>query len=126
VKKRHLISLFLAFCLFVLISNVVFGAEYVIKLSHSLSTTEPAHKAMLYFAENVYERTNGEVEIEVYSGDSLGPAPEIYEQLRMGSSLIMHSDFGYLSDYVPDLGVLVGPFLVDNPDNFDKILNSYY
>src|SRR5690606_16711150 len=33
-------------------------------------------------------------------------------------------DPGYLSDYIPDFGILNGPYLIDDPSEFKKILTS--
>ena len=34
------------------------------------------------------------------------------------------ADAGYLSDYYPDIGVLNGPYLLADVNDFDKILKS--
>ena len=95
-----------------------------LKLGHVTSTVEPIHQAFMFFAENVGKRTNGKVKVEVYPSASLGTNKEMYEQARIGAPVIANVDPGYLSDYVPDLGVMNGPYLVVNPYDFNKILES--
>lgn len=46
------------------------------------------------------------------------------EQVRQGAPIIQLADAGFMSDYVPDFGVLNGPYLIDKPEDFKKLLNS--
>jgi TRAP-type transport system periplasmic protein len=98
--------------------------EIHIRLAHSLSTTEPAHLAAEYFAANVAERTEGRVEISVHPGEQLGTGREVNEMIRQGLNVMNLTDPGYLADFVPDVGVLNGPYLLSDPLAFPKILQS--
>ncbi|MGH8810629.1 MAG: C4-dicarboxylate TRAP transporter substrate-binding protein [Advenella sp.] len=98
--------------------------EIKIRFAHSLSPTEPAHRAAEYFAKNVEERTKGKVKITVYPAEQLGPGKDINEMIRQGANVMNITDAGYLSDYVPDVGVLHGPYLVRTPEEYEKILGS--
>jgi TRAP-type transport system periplasmic protein len=95
-----------------------------IRFAHSLSTTEPAHQAAEFFARNVGERSNGRVKIEVFPGEQLGSGRDVNEMIRQGANVMNVTDPGYLSDFVPDIGILNGPYLVDNFDQFGKLLDS--
>ncbi|HET6467117.1 MAG TPA: TRAP transporter substrate-binding protein DctP, partial [Geminicoccaceae bacterium] len=98
--------------------------EYTIRLAHSLSSTEPAHLAAEYFAKNVGERTGGRVEITVFPGEQLGSGKDVNQMIRQGANVMNITDPGYLSDFVPDVGVLNGPYLLEKPEDFKKILES--
>jgi tripartite ATP-independent transporter DctP family solute receptor len=98
--------------------------EVRIRFAHSLSTTEPAHLAAEYFAKNVAERTRGRVQIQVFPGEQLGPGKDINEMIRQGANVMNITDPGYLSDFVPDIGVLNGPYLVAGPKDYEKLLAS--
>lgn len=100
------------------------AADYSIKFAHSLSTSEPAHLAAEFFARNVTERSQGRLEIEVFPGEQLGSGKEVNEMIRQGANVMNLTDAGYLSDFVPDVGVLNGPYLVKRPEDFKKILAS--
>ncbi len=86
-----------------------------IRFAHSLSTTEPAHLAAEYFAKNVAARTNGKVQIQVFPSEQLGSGKEVNEMIRQGANVMNITDPGYLSDFVPDIGVLNGPYLIKDP-----------
>lgn len=98
--------------------------EIKIRFAHSLSPTEPAHLAAEYFAKNVAERTNGKVQITVYPAEQLGPGKDVNEMIRQGANVMNLTDAGYLADFVPDVAVLHGPYLVRTPQEYEKILAS--
>ncbi|HEX2543130.1 MAG TPA: C4-dicarboxylate TRAP transporter substrate-binding protein [Caldimonas sp.] len=98
--------------------------EIRIRFAHSLSATEPAHQAAEYFAKNVAARTNNRVQIQVFPGEQLGPGKEVNEMIRQGANVMNITDPGYLSDFVPDIGVLNGPYLIKDPKDYEKLLAS--
>lgn len=122
--KKHFTK---AFGVAILASSVAysaFAADYTLRLAHALTTSEPMHAASEFYAERVKELSDGRIEIEVFPNSQLGSNLDVYEQVRMGSPIIQISDPGYLSDYVPDFGVLNGPYLLDDPADFQKLLDS--
>ncbi len=118
---RLITGLALALCL---AAGSASAADYTIKFAHSLSSTEPANQAAEYFAKNVAERTNGRVQITVFPGEQLGSGKEVNEMIRQGANVMNLTDPGYLSDFVPDVGILNGPYLLKKPEDFKKILAS--
>lgn len=104
-----------------LISTYAHAADFEIRLGHVTSDKEPIQEAIEKFAANVEERSEGRVEITIFPNGQLGTNPEVYEQLRAGAPIMTVSDPGYLSDFVPDFGVLGGPYLMDDPLQFAKL-----
>ncbi len=103
----------------------VFAQDNIrIRFAHSLSTTEPAHLAAEFFAKNVAQRTNNRVQIQVFPSEQLGPGKEVNEMIRQGANVMNITDPGYLSDFVPDIGVLNGPYLIKDPKDYAKLLGS--
>lgn len=95
-----------------------------IRFAHSLSSTEPAHLAAEFFAKNVAQRTGNKVQIQLFPGEQLGPGKEVNEMIRQGANVMNITDPGYLSDFVPDIGVLNGPYLIKDPKDYNKLLAS--
>lgn len=104
--------------------GVASAQEFKIRLSHSLSTSEPAHLASEFLAKNVSQRTNGRVSIEVFPGQQLGSEKDVNEMMRQGANLITVTDAGYLSDFVPDMGIMAGPYLFKTPEDQTKLISS--
>ena len=95
-----------------------------IRLAHSLSTSEPAHAAAEFFARNVATRTNNKVQIQVFPSEQLGSGKEVNEMIRQGANVMNITDPGYLSDFVPDIGVLNGPYQINDPKDYTRLLAS--
>ena len=95
-----------------------------LRLAHSLSTSEPAHIAAEFFAKNVAQRTNNRVQIQVFPSEQLGSGKDVNEMIRQGANVMNITDPGYLSDFVPDIGVLNGPYLINDPKDYAKLLAS--
>lgn len=100
------------------------AADYTFRLAHVTSDKEPIQDAMERFAAAVAERTGGAVDIPIFANAALGSNPEVFEQIRAGAPVISISDPGYLSDFVADFGVLGGPYLMEDPRDFAKIIDS--
>jgi len=98
--------------------------EFAFRVAHVVAPTEPMNIAAEHFAKLVEERSGGRIEVEVFPAGQLGGNVEIAEQVRLGAPIIHITDPGYLSDFVPDFGVLNGPYLVDDPADFMKVLVS--
>ena len=105
-------------------SLAVSAQEIKIRFAHSLSPSEPAHQAAEFFAKNVAARTGGKVQITVFPAEQLGPGKDVNEMIRQGANVMNITDPGYLSDFVPDVGVLNGPYLIKTPADYEKLLAS--
>jgi tripartite ATP-independent transporter DctP family solute receptor len=106
------------------IATPLFAADYTIRLANSLSPGEPTNAAAAFFAEEVAKRTEGRVEIQVFPAQQLGSEKDVNQMMRQGAPMISVTSSGYLSDFVPDIGVLEGPYLLDDPAQFDTLVNS--
>jgi tripartite ATP-independent transporter DctP family solute receptor len=109
---------------FAVFATAASAQDIKIRFAHSLSSTEPAHLAAEYFAKNVAARTGNKVQIQVFPGEQLGTGKEVNEMIRQGANVMNITDPGYLQDFVPDIGVLNGPYIVKDPKEFDKLLAS--
>lgn len=96
----------------------------VLKLNHVQSNTDPVQAAFLDLADMVKERSNGSIEIQVYANSELGSNKDNIEQIVSGASLIAVGDTGFLADYVPDTGIMNGPFLYGSYEDLIKLSES--
>ncbi len=98
--------------------------KVVLKLGHVLSNNDPAHAAFEELAKNVSERSEGSIEIQVYANSELGSNKDNLEQIKNGAYIIAVADSALMSDYVPDYGIMNGPFLYKSNDDLQKLFNS--
>ena len=118
------IKMFVTIIISLTATKSILAADYNFKFGTVSADTEPLLDAMRYMAKNIEERSEGRIEIDVYGGAVLGTNKEVYEQVKNGAMVMTIADAGYLSDYYPDIGVLNGPYLLADVNDFDKILKS--
>ena len=107
-----------------IVHTQIVAQDHTFRLAHVTSDKEPLQAAMEEFVKNVESRTGGRVGIEIFANAQLGSNPEVFEQVRAGAPIITVSDPGYLSDFIADFGVLGGPYLMEDPLDFQKIVDS--
>ena len=99
-------------------------AKYTLKFNHVQTATEPYHLAWLEWAKAVNERTNGEVNIEVYHSAQLGVEEDIIEQMRMGAPVGQSSDPARMGNYVREFSMMNLPYFVDSLEEVEKLSAS--
>jgi tripartite ATP-independent transporter DctP family solute receptor len=124
IGRTVVIKLISAVAAVALLAGGASAQEIKIRLAHSLSATEPAHTAAEFFSKNVKERSKGRVQVDVFPGEQLGSGKDVNEMIRQGANVMNITDPGYLSDFVPDMGVLNGPYVVKDQKEFTKLLAS--
>ncbi|ABR47493.1 TRAP dicarboxylate transporter, DctP subunit [Alkaliphilus metalliredigens QYMF] len=97
-------------------SNEEGAKTYSLKLGNVLADDDPITLGMRKMAENVKERTNGEVVIDVYPSSQLGDTANVLEQAISGSNVGIIIDTGMLADYVPEMAIYTAPYIFDNVD----------
>ncbi len=100
------------------------AADFEFRLGHPLQPSDATQTAMLSFADAVRERTDGRVEITVFPADQLGNQKEVGEMLVQGANVMQFTDYLFLSEWVPDAGILQAPFLLNELDDWYKLAES--
>jgi len=94
----------------------------VLKLAHGLDTTHPVHKAMVFMAEKVREKSGGKLRIDIYPSETLGNEKECIEQLQMGALAMTKTSSAPLESFVPIMKVLAMPYLFKDSEHCWKTL----
>ncbi|MDW7673880.1 MAG: C4-dicarboxylate TRAP transporter substrate-binding protein [Bacillota bacterium] len=97
---------------------------YTVKVGYENHPGEPVDLAVNEWKRLAEERSNGKLIIEIYPSSQLGSKVDAIEQMQLGTNIIYIADAGFLMDYVPDLGILSGPYLVESFDDLFKVLDS--
>lgn len=82
-----------------------------LKIGHGLDQSHPVHKAMLYMAEKVDEKSGGKMQITVYPSQQLGTERECLELLQIGSLAMTKVSSSVLEGFVPDFKVFSLPYI---------------
>jgi tripartite ATP-independent transporter DctP family solute receptor len=94
----------------------------VLKLAHGLDTAHPVHKAMVFMADKVREKSRGRLRIDIYPGEQLGTERECIEQLQIGALDMTKTSSSPLESFVPKMMVLGLPYLFRDSEHYWKVL----
>ncbi|MDC3423420.1 C4-dicarboxylate TRAP transporter substrate-binding protein [Aquibacillus sp. 3ASR75-11] len=92
---------------------------YSINIAFGNQPDEPIGKLASKWKELAEEKSDGRLELKLYPSSQLGAEKDVVEQAVMGNNVIVMAGYDFLMDYVPDVGILTAPYLVDN---FDELL----
>jgi tripartite ATP-independent transporter DctP family solute receptor len=96
----------------------------VLKIGHSLDVDHPVHKAMIFMAERLKEKSAGKVIVQIYPGEQLGSEREMIEQVQMGSLDVTKVSTSPLESFVPIMSVFGVPYLFRDSDHFWNVLDG--
>lgn len=88
-------------------------ASYTLRVGHSHSESEVPHTEMVAMAAAIEERTNGDVDVEIYASNSLGSNEDTLEQARMGTNIAVYCDPGRLDTYLPGISAISAPYVIE-------------
>ncbi len=97
----------------------VSGDAIVLKLGVSTNEEDPRTKAAKSFADEVSEKTNGAVAVEIYTSGQLGGDADLINSIALDSGTcdIIITDASNFATYEPKMGISALPFLFED---FDK------
>ncbi|MEO8410407.1 MAG: C4-dicarboxylate TRAP transporter substrate-binding protein [Propionivibrio sp.] len=108
--KRKLLGMLVGAAL-CLAAGTALAADFVIKVAYENNPGEPVDQAVKEWARLFAEKTGGKGELKLYPSSQLGSKKDVMEQMKLGSGIITIADGGFFADYVPDFGILMGPYL---------------
>lgn len=112
------------YCLYFFLPFTIQAKPLSIKVAYENNPGEPLDVVMRYWAEILNKKSNGEITLVLYPSSQLGSKQDVTEQAMMGMNVITLTDVAFLADYEPDLGILFGPYLTDDPQKLFKIYES--
>ncbi len=96
----------------------------VLKMGHSLDVEHPVHKAMIFMAEKLEEKSAGKVILQVYPGEQLGSEREMIEQVQMGLLDMTKVSTSPLESFIPAFSVFSVPYLFRDSEHLWNVLNG--
>ena len=125
-KRLWLISCLVILGVFICFSATGFAAtaKYNWKLASVLPDSHPVHKALVYFAEQVGEKTKGEVKITVFPAGQLGQEKDYIEGVKVGAIEITKVSSAPLGQFAPSLQVVSLPFIWRNDAHQHAVLDG--
>ena len=95
-----------------------------LRLGHGLDVSHSVHKAMVKMAEDLLERSDGKLKLEIYPSQQLGTERECLELLQIGSLDMTKVSVGVLENFAPKMKVLGLPFLFRDREHSFAVLDG--
>ena len=100
------------------------AAEYTFSFAHVLIEDTPNGQAALRFKEEVEEKSEGRIQINVLPAAQVGGDVEIIEQIQMGLVDIGIPPTATLGNFEPRMQILDLPFLLPDYDTMVQVLDG--
>ena len=123
VANKKLLGMLLGAVLSFGMGNAL-SAQYSIKVAYENNPGEPIDKAVHEWARLFAQKTGGKGELKLYPSSQLGSKKDVMEQMKLGSAIITIADGGFFADYVPDFGILMGPYLGKDYNDIFKLAKT--
>ncbi|MGL4785640.1 MAG: sialic acid TRAP transporter substrate-binding protein SiaP [Cetobacterium sp.] len=102
---------------------VAFGANekvYKLKMGLVANTSSNEYKAAEYLANNLKEKSNGQIIVELYPGAQLGDDRSMLEQLSAGVLDMGFAEIGRFNIFFPEAQVYSLPYVIQDFDHMKK------
>ncbi len=76
------------------------------------------------FADDVFEKTGGRLQIDVFPGNALGAEADILANLQTGEVAMAHQSFSLLTQYNEDFNVMDLPFIFDSKEHLARFMET--
>jgi len=86
----------------------------IIKFSHVGTPDDARNKAALIFKEMVESKTDGAIQVEIFTGGQLGGDRDAIEGLKIGTIQMTVAGAGIFANFEPKMGITALPFLFEN------------
>jgi tripartite ATP-independent transporter DctP family solute receptor len=98
--------------------------EVILKLGHGLDVVHPVHRAMVYMAERVSEKSDGKMIVEIFPNEQLGNEKECIEAMQLGYLAMTKTSTAAMESFVPKMQVFGIPYLFRDSEHFWAAVKS--
>ena len=103
-------------------SGAALAQETVLRLGHDQVTAHTYQATTEFFAERVAELTNGEVEIRIFPGATLGTETSMLQEVISGNLDLSLSTTANASSFVQPFGMLSVSYLFSDGEHFKRAI----
>jgi tripartite ATP-independent transporter DctP family solute receptor len=122
--KKYLFPLLIVSFFIVWFLTPAHGAPIIIRIGHDGSTTQPYHPALELTAKIIAERTNNEVNLQIFPSGQLGSQQEQMLATIQGTQEMWMSNPAWLAQYAPKICILGCAYLFRDLDHMYKVLRG--
>ena len=105
-------------------SSTASGTTYTLRFAHGSSTTEPIHLAAEYMAEQLEERSNGAIKMEIYPSATLADQVPAAEMMMDGTLDFFGGSVVAIESFIDAFKIVELPYLVSDYESADKLFEG--
>jgi len=120
--KKKLIAL--AALLLIMTSFAIAAPKYNWKLASVLPESHPVHQALVFFADELARKSNGDIKVTLFPAGQLGQEADYIQAIKIGSLEFSKVSSGPLGQYAPTLQVVSLPLIWRDLDHQHKVLQG--
>lgn len=98
--------------------------KYNWKLASVLPDTHPVHQALVFFADELAKKSNGDIKVTLFPAGQLGQEKDYIEAIKIGSLELAKVSSGPVGQYAPTFQVISLPLIWRNLDHQHKVLQG--
>jgi TRAP-type C4-dicarboxylate transport system substrate-binding protein len=120
MKRKHfllIIGLILSLTLTACGSSEDSEGPKVLQLAHTQASSHPVHVSMEKFAELVAEKTNGEIEVEIFPNGVLGDERKYVENIQAGTLDMAKVSVNSLENFDDVWSIFAIPYVFEGVDH---------
>lgn len=100
------------------------GSKRVVRIAHAQNENHPEHQALLKLEEYVEEKTNNEIDIQIFPNELLGAQTQIVELTQTGAVDIALVGLGVLEAFNDVYTVFNLPYMMDSVEHYHEVMND--
>lgn len=100
------------------------GNKKTLKLAHGLDPTHPVHKAMVFMAKRLEEKSDGKLTMDIYPSGQLGSEQQCVELLQIGSLAITKVSAAVMESFTDNFQVLGLPYIFRSAQHSFNVLDG--
>ena len=118
------LAIVLAMSLWIVPSASAANDQIVISISHSYTELDQVSVELNTAAQNIYDRTNGAVKVNLYPNNTFGNLVDGVEAVAANSPLMLMAAFSQWEDLCYDASALQCGFVFDTGEEFLKVMDT--
>lgn len=100
------------------------GGPKTLKLGHGLNVDHPVHQGMVYMAKRLAEKSDGQLQMEIYPSSQLGGERQCLELLQIGSLAMTKVSASVMENFSPKVQVVGLPYLFRDREHVYETLDG--
>ena len=118
------LAIVLAMSLWIVPSALAANDQIVISISHSYTELDQVSVELNTAAQNIYDRTNGAVKVNLYPNNTFGNLVDGVEAVAANSPLMLMAAFSQWEDLCYDASALQCGFVFETGEEFLKVMDT--